>query len=50
VQDARDPYTEGARNVDPYDKGERILAGWDRTGPSADPARSFDPYQDGAHA
>lgn len=50
VRDARDPYSEGARNVDPFVKGGRFLAGWDRTGPSADPARSFDVFQDGARA
>lgn len=50
VQDARDPYSEGARGIAPAGNGERIVAGMDRTGPSADPARSLDPYLDGALA
>ncbi|QUN32444.1 hydroxyquinol 1,2-dioxygenase (plasmid) [Cupriavidus sp. KK10] len=50
VQGARDPYTDGARNVDPHDHGERFLAGMDRTGVSAQPAGSADPYLDGAYA
>lgn len=47
---AVDPFTDGARAVDPYYDGARTyyggartLAGMDRTGPSADPARSVDP-------
>ena len=54
VQDARDPYSEGARSVQdqrsPFTDGARSLAGLDRTGVSADPARSVDPYLDGAYA
>ena len=54
VTDARDPYTEGARSVQeprsPYYDGAHTVAGMDRTGVSADPARSIDPYLDGAYA
>ena len=52
--EARDPYTEGARSVQeprsPYYDGARTVAGMDRTGVSAPPARSADPYLDGAYA
>uniref|UniRef100_UPI0004937C2A hypothetical protein n=2 Tax=Burkholderiaceae TaxID=119060 RepID=UPI0004937C2A len=41
VQDPRSPYTDGARNVDTFTDGARTLAGLDRTGVSADPARSI---------
>jgi hypothetical protein len=50
VHEARDPYAEGARSIGSYDAAERIIAGLDRTGASADPARSLDPYLDGARA
>ncbi len=45
-----DPYTDGARvgKADPYTEGFRTVAGVDRSGVSAQPARSFDPYTDGA--
>ena len=50
---ARDPFTDGARSVQearsPYSDGARAV-GLDRTGVSADPARSVDPYLDGAYA
>lgn len=38
------------RKPDPFSDGAQKLAGMDRSGPSADPARQFDAYQDGAHA
>ena len=54
VQSARDPYSEGARTVqdqrDIYTEGGRTLAGMDRSGVSASPARQVDPYLDGAYA
>ena len=54
VSDARDPYTDGARGVQDqrsaYFDGAHTVAGLDRTGVSADPARSVDPYLDGAYA
>jgi hypothetical protein len=54
VQDARDVFSEGARAVQdqrsPYYDGAHTIAGMDRTGVSADPARSVDPYLDGAYA
>ena len=54
VQSAHDPYSEGARTVedrrDPYTDGARTLAGMDRSGVSAPPARQVDPYLDGAYA
>ena len=37
-----------AGKFDPYTDGARTLAGLDRSGVSAEPARSFDPYTDGA--
>jgi hypothetical protein len=45
----RDVFTDGARTavVDPYTDGASRIAGRDRTGVSADPARSLDPYLDG---
>ena len=45
-----DPFTEGARvgKADPYTDGARIVAGLDRSGVSASPARSVDAYTDGA--
>lgn len=53
-RDARDPYTDGARSVQdqrsPYYDGAHTIAGMDRTGVSADPARKVDPYFDGAYA
>ncbi|WP_354683086.1 hypothetical protein [Cupriavidus necator] len=47
-----DTFTDGARTgkPDPYVDGARTVAGLDRSGVSAAPARSFDPYADGAHA
>lgn len=50
--EARDVYTDGARNAALDDRidGVRTLAGMDRTGPSTPPARSADPYTDGALA
>jgi len=54
VPDARDPFTEGARSVQeprsPYSEGAHTIAGMDRAGVSGDPARSVDPYLDGAYA
>ncbi len=50
VQEPRSPFNDGARNVDPDYDGARSLAGLDRAGVSADPARSIDPYLDGAYA
>lgn len=50
VQEPRSPYSDGARNFDPYLDGTHTLAGRDRTGVSADPARSLEPRQDGAYA
>ncbi|CAG9185666.1 hypothetical protein [Cupriavidus pampae] len=46
----RDGYTDGARvgKADPYTDGARLVAGLDRTGVSAEPARKVDPYTDGA--
>ncbi|GAB7543690.1 hydroxyquinol 1,2-dioxygenase [Cupriavidus sp. 8B] len=53
VGDSRDPYIDGARSVQeprsPYYDGAHTVAGWDRTGVSADPARHVDPYLDGAY-
>ena len=45
-----DPFTDGAKvgKADPYTDGARIVAGLDRTGVSASPARKVDPYYDGA--
>ncbi len=54
VQDARDVFSEGSRATQdqrsPYFDGAHTVAGMDRTGVSADPARSVDPYLDGAYA
>ena len=54
VASPRDPYGEGARTVqdqrEPYTDGARTLAGMDRSGVSAPPARQADPYLDGAYA
>ncbi len=50
VQDQRSPYYDGARTLDPYYEGARVVAGMDRTGVSAEPSRSVDPYLDGAYA
>ncbi|AOZ10312.1 hydroxyquinol 1,2-dioxygenase [Cupriavidus malaysiensis] len=50
VQDQRSPYVDGARNVNAYGDGARTVAGMDRTGVSAEPARAADPYLDGAYA
>jgi len=54
VNEPRSPYSDGARAVEssfaPYLDGARTLAGQDRTGVSAPPARSADPYLDGAYA
>lgn len=49
---ARDPFTEGARSgqPDPYTEGARTIAGLDRSGVSAEPSRTADPYLDGARA
>lgn len=53
VTAAPDPFTDGARSVQeplsPYYDGAHTLAGMDRTGVSADPARKVDPYLDGAY-
>ena len=43
VQEPRSPYSDGARNVDPYLDGAHKVAGLDRTGVSAAPARQIDP-------
>lgn len=47
-----DPFTDGAKvgKVDPYTDGARIVAGLDRVGVSASPARKVDPYYDGARS
>ncbi|WP_420991569.1 hypothetical protein ACKI2N_025405 [Cupriavidus sp. 30B13] len=46
----RDAYTDGARGrIDPYLDGA-LVAGMDRSGPSAPPARQRDAYTDGARA
>jgi hypothetical protein len=47
-----DPFTDGAKvgKADPYTDGARIVAGLDRTGVSASPARKVDPYYDGARS
>ena len=47
-----DTFTDGARagKFDAYTDGARKVAGLDKTGVSAEPARSFDPYLDGARA
>ncbi len=54
VRETRDVYSEGARSVQEprsaYSDGARTVAGMDRTGVSADPARTVDPYLDGAYA
>lgn len=50
VQDQRSPYVDGARNVNAYGDGARTVAGMDRTGVSAEPARAAAPYLDGAYA
>jgi len=50
VQSPRSPYSDGARYVDPFTDGAHSLAGMDRTGVSAEPSRSADPYLDGAYA
>ncbi|EHP42916.1 hypothetical protein OR16_11718 [Cupriavidus basilensis OR16] len=48
---ATDAYTDGARagKFDPYTDGA-LVAGLDRSGVSATPARSFDAYTDGARS
>lgn len=45
-----DPFTDGAKigTFDPYTDGARTVAGLDRVGVSASPARKVDPYLDGA--
>ena len=44
LRDGRfDPYSEGARGAG----GNALVAGMDRSGVSAPPARQFDPYSDG---
>ncbi len=53
---AHDVFTQGLRDgrFDPYSEGPRgaggnaLVAGIDRSGVSAPPARQFDPYSDGA--
>lgn len=50
VLDTRDPYSDGARGADPFTDGANAVAGLDRTGVSATPEHSVDPYSDGAHA
>ncbi|KWR83381.1 hypothetical protein [Cupriavidus sp. IDO] len=47
-----DTFIDGARNAALNERidGIRTLAGMDRTGPSTPPARSADPYTDGALA
>jgi len=46
-----DTFTDGARSgkADPFTDGARI-AGLDRSGVSATPARGFDPYTEGARS
>ncbi len=48
----RSAFTDGARTgkFDPYTDGARIVAGLDRIGVSAAPARSVDQFTDGARA
>ncbi|RWA50180.1 hydroxyquinol 1,2-dioxygenase [Cupriavidus sp. UYMSc13B] len=59
VQEARSPYNDArvpsTRSRTRAQRGSvlrraRTLSGLDRTGVSADPARSVDPYLDGAYA
>ncbi|WP_019447776.1 hypothetical protein [Cupriavidus sp. BIS7] len=54
VQDSRDVFSEAARSVQDqrssYLDGAHTVAGMDRTGVSAEPSRSVDPYLDGAYA
>lgn len=50
VQESRSPYSDGARKFDPYLDGTHSLAGRDRTGVSADPARNPESRQSGAYA
>jgi hypothetical protein len=47
-----DTFTDGARagKFDAFTDGARKVAGLDKAGVSAEPARSFDPYLDGARA
>ncbi|WP_066740908.1 copper resistance protein CopQ [Cupriavidus sp. D384] len=47
-----DPFTDGAKvgKADPFTDGARIVAGLDRVGVSASPARKVDPYYDGARS
>lgn len=49
---SHDVFTEGARvgKADPFVDGARTLAGLDRSGVSAAPARSFDTYSEGSRA
>ncbi|RDK11913.1 hydroxyquinol 1,2-dioxygenase [Cupriavidus lacunae] len=46
VQDQRTPYFDGSRGLD-LTFGAHTVAGLDRTGVSAKPARSVEPYLDG---
>ncbi|RDK05194.1 hypothetical protein [Cupriavidus lacunae] len=50
VNGQRNPFVDGARNDrrDVYTDGARMVAGLDHVGVSAPPARSADPYLDGA--
>ncbi|WP_434034358.1 hypothetical protein [Cupriavidus sp. a3] len=47
---SHDAFTDGARagKPDTYVDGARTVAGLDRSGVSAAPARSFDPYSEGS--
>ncbi|MEC3764173.1 MULTISPECIES: hypothetical protein [Cupriavidus] len=45
-----DPFTDGARTgkADPFTDGARTVAGLDRSGVSASPARGFDTFTEGS--
>ncbi|NOV24889.1 hypothetical protein E5S69_15380 [Cupriavidus necator] len=47
-----DPFADGARTgkADPFTDGARTVAGLDRGGVSATPARSFDTFTEGSRA
>ncbi|NSX16305.1 hypothetical protein HTY52_19645 [Cupriavidus taiwanensis] len=49
---SHDAFTDGARTgkADPYTDGARTVAGLDRSGVSASPARSFDAFTEGSRA
>ncbi|MDQ0139977.1 hypothetical protein [Cupriavidus necator] len=49
---SHDAFTDGARagKADPFTDGARTVAGLDRSGVSAAPARSFDTFTEGSRA